>query len=385
VTSTYFEGDMAACPIAQRGYSRDSRGDRPQVCIGLIVTEDGFPLGYEVFAGNTSDSKTVKTIVEAMETKYGSLSRVWVMDRGMVSEENLQFLRGRGGQYIVGTPKQMLQQFEQYLSEQDWTMAQEGVEVKLVPGPGGEETFILARSADRRAKERAMHERFSARIEAGLAKLQAAAQSGRLKDESVAGERLGRLKQRNWRAANAFEVTIKKLPQPRGKQRLEITWRRNQRFADWSQLADGCYLLRSNLSGVDAATLWKRYIQLTEAEWAFRITKDELSIRPIWHHKEDRVKGHILVCFLAYVLWKTLAGWMRNAGLGDAPRTVLEELAKLKSGDITLAARSLANGQGRRITLRCVTEPDEAQAVLLRRLGLKLPRRLRRVDEAIQM
>jgi transposase len=385
VTSTYFEGAMTTCPIAQRGYSRDSRGDRPQVCIGLVVTEEGFPLGYEVFAGNTNDSKTVQTMIESLERKHGSLSRVWVMDRGMVSEANLQFLRARGGQYIVGTPKQMLRQFEQYLTDQDWTKAQEGVEVKLVPGPDGAETFILARSADRRAKEQAMHEKFTERIELGLKKLQAAAESGRLKDESVAGERLGRLKERNWRAAHAFEVTVRKLPQPRGKQRLEISWRRNERLGDWSQLADGCYLLRSNLSGVDAATLWKRYIQLTEAEWAFRITKDELAIRPIWHHKEARVQGHILVCFLAYVLWKTLAGWRRNGGLGDAPRTVLEEMAKLKSGDVTLAARSPRTGQQRRITLRCVTEPDEAQGLLLRRLGLKLPRRLRRVDQVIQM
>jgi hypothetical protein len=166
---------------------------------------------------------------------------------------------------------------------------------------------------------------------------------------------------------------------------LEITWQRNPTFADWSQLADGCYLLRSNVKGVDAATLWKRYIQLTEAEWAFRITKDELEIRPIWHHKEDRVKAHILVCFLAYVLWKTLAGWMRGAGLGDAPRTVLEELAKAKSGDVVLRARAATGGPERRIALRCVTEPDEAQAVLLKRLGLTLPRRLRRLDQIVQM
>jgi transposase len=307
------------------------------------------------------------------------------MDRGMVSEENLKFLRERGGQYIVGTPKQMLRQFEQHLTEQDWTIAQEGVEVKLVPGPSGDETFILARSGDRRAKELAMHEKFTLRMEEGLQKLQAAAESGRLKDEAVAGERLGRLKERNWRASHAFDVTIKKLSRPRGKQQLEITWRANARFGDWSQLADGCYLLRSNLTDVDAATLWKRYIQLTEAEWAFRITKDELSIRPIWHQKEDRVKAHILVCFLAYVLWKTLAGWMRNAGLGDAPRTLLEEVAKLKSGDVTLTARRSGHAQQRRITLRCVTEPDEAQAVLLHRLGLQLPRRLRRMDDAIPM
>ena len=385
ITSTYFEGEMAGCPIAQRGYSRDSRPDRPQVCIGLVVTEEGFPLGYEVYAGNTNDSTTVRTIVESLEKKYGSLSRVWVMDRGMVSEENLQFLRERGGQYIVGTPKAMLRQFEQHLTDQDWASAQAGVEVKLVPGPDGDETFLLARSADRRAKELAMHEKFTARLEAGLRKMVAAAKAGRLKDEATAGERLGRLKQQNWRASHAFDVTIKKLATPRGKQRLEIVWRRNAKFADWSQLADGCYLLRSNLTGVDAATLWRRYIQLTEAEWAFRITKDELQIRPIWHHKEDRVKAHILVCFLAYVLWKTLAGWMRHAGLGDAPRTLIEELAKLKCGDVVLQARSPHGGRDRRITLRCVTEPDEAQTVLLRRLGLTPPRRLRRLDDLAQM
>ncbi len=385
VTSTYFEGEMEGCSIAQRGYSRDSRGDRPQVCIGLVVTEEGFPVGYEVFAGNTNDSRTVKTIVEAMEQRHGALNRVWVMDRGMVSEENLNYLRERGGQYIVGTPKAMLRQFEQHLTSRGWTEAQEGVEVKLVPGPDGEETFILARSADRRAKELAMHEKFTRRLEAGLMKMQAAAVAGRLKDEATAGERLGRLKEQNWRAARAFEVTIRCLAQPRGRQRLEIGWRREARFADWAQQADGCYLLRSNLTGVDAATLWRRYIQLTEAEWAFRITKDELMIRPIWHQKEDRVKAHILVCFLAYVLWKTLAGWMHNAGLGDAPRTVIEALSQIKSGDVTLRARRPGGGPEHRVTLRCVTEPDEAQAVLLRRLGLSLPRRLRRLDDYAQM
>lgn len=388
VTSTYFEGEMAGCPIAKLGYSRDSRPDRPQVCIGLVVTEDGFPLGHEVFAGNKHDSSTVQTMVESLEKKYGTLNRVWVMDRGMVSEANLAYLRERGAQYIVGTPKAMLHQFERHLAEQNWSVAQEGVEVKLVPSPDGTETFLLARSADRRAKELAMHEKFRERLEAGLKRMQTAAESGRLKDEAAAGERLGRLKQQNWRASRAFDVTIQKLAEPRGRQRLEITWSRRAEFADWSQLADGCYVLRSNLTGVDAATLWKRYIQLTEAEWAFRIAKDELSIRPIWHQKEDRVKAHILVCFLAYVLWKTLAGWMRLSGLGDAPRTVLDELTKLKSGDVTLRARSPRKSGAaadRKITLRCVTEPDAAQRTLLHRLGLNLPRRLRRLDDVTQM
>jgi len=380
ITSTYFEGDLEGCPLAQRGYSRDSRPDRPQVCIGLVVTEDGFPLGYEVFAGNTHDSTTVQAMIESLEKKHGVLNRVWVMDRGMVSEANLKFLRERQAQYIVGTPKQMLRQFEQHLTEQNWAQAQEGVEVKLVPGPDGDETFILARSADRRAKESAMHERFATRLEEGLRKMRAAAESGRLKDEAAAGERLGRLKAKNWRASHMFDVTIKKLAMPRGKQLLDIAFRRNEKFGDWCQMADGCYLLRSNLVGVDAATLWKRYIQLTEAEWAFRITKDELAIRPIWHQKEDRVRAHILVCFLAYAMWKTLAGWMGGAGLGDAPRTLLYELAKVKSGDIVLAAQT-RDGITKKIRLRHVTEPDEPQAVLLRRLGLELPRRLRRFDE----
>jgi transposase len=384
ITSTYFEGDAEGNPLAQRGYSRDSRPDRPQVCIGLVVTENGFPLGYEIFAGNTHDSTTVQGIILAMEKKYGSLSRVWVMDRGMVSEENLQFLRARGGQYIVGTPKALLTQFEQHLTDQNWTTAQAGVEVKLVPSPTGQETFLLARSADRREKERAMHEKFSARLEAGLQKLQSAAESGRLKEERVAGERLGRLKEKNWRASHVFDVTIKRLDAPRGKQTLQITWSRNARFAEWAELSEGCYLLRSNLTGVDAATLWKRYIQLTEAEWAFRITKDELEIRPIWHHKEDRVKAHILVCFLAYAMWKTLAGWMAGAGLGDAPRTLLYELAKIKSGDVVLPAKG-ADGVERTLQLRCVTEPDPPQKQLLHRLGLPLPRRLRHPSQFVQM
>lgn len=393
VTSTYFEGDAAANPLAKRGYSRDSRPDRPQVCIGLVVTEEGFPLGYEVFAGNTNDTKTVREIVEAMEKKYGRMNCVWVMDRGMVSEANLEYLRSRGGQYIVGTPKAQLRQFEQYLVEQDWSDVQPGVEVKLVPGPAGEETFILARSADRRAKEQAMHQRFAERLESGLKRLAAAAASGRLRDEGVARERLGRLKQQCWRATHVFDVRIERLteaptadrPARRAGPQLRITWERNARFAEWAALSEGCYLLRSNLVGVDAATLWRRYIQLTEAEWAFRITKDELSIRPIWHQNEDRVKAHILVCFLAYVLWKTLAGWMRGAGLGDAPRTLVYELAKLKSGDVLLPTCTRTGEFERTIRLRCVTEPDSAQKVLLHRLGLSLPRRLRRADEVVEM
>jgi hypothetical protein len=280
ITSTYFEGQCLANPMARRGYSRDSRPDCVQVCIGLVVTTDGLPLGYEVFDGNTNDSTTVEEIVEAMEAKYGRAGRVWVMDRGMVSEKNLAFIRGRGGSYIVGTPKAMLRQFERYLVDKDWHEVQAGVEVKLVPGPGGTETFILARSADRREKEKAMHGRFLDRLEEGLKKLAASAAGGRLKDAGEAHERLGRLRERYWRASSAWEVSITPLAEPANKARLSVTWKRNGRWGEWAAVSEGCYLLRTNLAETDPRVLWKRYIQLTEAEWAFRITKDELAIRP---------------------------------------------------------------------------------------------------------
>jgi transposase len=384
VTSTYFEGACAANPLAKRGYSRDGRPQCLQVCIGLVVTPEGIPLGYEVFPGNRNDAKTVEEIVLAMEKKYGRARRIWVMDRGMVSEDNLAFLRSREGQYIVGTPKAMLRRFEEHLLEKNWQEVQEGVEVKLLPGPDRIETFVLARSADRRKKEEAMHRRFLERFEAALLRMQAQAESGRLKDPAVANRRLGRLAQQYWRAARAFDVSIKRR-RGRGKARLKVSWKRDTRWSDWAALSEGCYLLRTNLTETDPATLWKRYIQLTEAEWAFRISKDELEIRPIWHHTEQRVLAHILVCFLAYALWKTLAGWMQRAGLGDAPRTLLEELAKIKSGDVILPTVNKNGEPNKTIRLRCVTEPDPGQKVLLHRLGIQLPRRLRRFDELVQM
>jgi transposase len=321
-------------------------------------------------------------MVTAMEQKYGRANRVWVMDRGMVSEENISRLHRSNASYIVGTPKAMLRRFERELIDQrDWHTVQEGVDVKRVAGPDGKEVFLLARSADRQAKEQGMHQRFIGRLEHGLRQLEATMSTGHLQDEGLANRRLGRLLEKNWRAAGAFNIRIERLAQPVGKARLKITWQRNQSWTEWASIAEGCYILRSNLCDVDPVTLWKRYIQLTEAEWAFRIAKDELVIRPIWHQKEHRVRAHILVCFLAYVLWKTLAGWMQRAGLGDAPRTLLEEFAKIKSGDVVLQAQSCEGGPSRTIRLRCVPEPDAAQKVLLSRLGLTLPRRLRWIDE----
>jgi transposase len=385
VTSTYFEGQCKSNPMAKRGHSRDHRPDCLQVCIGLVVTEDGLPLGYEVFDGNRHDSKTLQTIVDAMERKYGRNRRIWVLDRGIVSEENLQMLRARDGRYIVGTPKATLRRFEQYLLEQDWTEVQPGVEVKRVAGDSEQEIFVLARSRDRRAKEQAMHAKFVRRVEEGLQSLQKAIAAGRLKKEADAQRRLGRLLQKNSRAAKAFQVKIEALAAAEGKAHLRITWAKDPEWTRYADLSEGCYLLRTNVTDLEPAALWKQYIQLTEAEWAFRISKDELRLRPIWHQKKDRVLAHILVCFLAYVMWKTLAQWMRQSGLGDAPRSLLDEFAKIRSGDVVLPTRSSIGENGRVVRLRCVTEPDAAQKMLLQRLGLNLPRRLRQRAPAIEM
>ena len=372
VTSTYFEGEARANPQAQRGYSRDKRGDCKQVCIGLVVTREGLPVAYEVFAGNRHDSTTLQEIITTMELRHGQARRIWVLDRGMVSEENLEFLRGRGGRYIVGTPKSMLQSFEQALLEKDWVEVEDGVEVKLCRGPEGEETFILCRSAARRAKERAIHQRFEGRIEEALSKLAGRLEAAKKKPDRQQVERqIGRILGKNSRAAGLFAVTVKKVRRGGVKGFLKVTWTKREAWRRWAELSEGCYILRTNLTDWDPKSLWTMYIQLTQAESAFKTEKSELRLRPIWHRLEDRVQAHILFSFLGYVLWKTLEQWMSRCGLGNGPRTVIEEFERIKTNDVILPTSS-----GREIRLRCVTTPDEAQRILLSRLGLKLPARL---------
>jgi transposase len=301
VTSTYFEGQAAGNAQAQRGYSRDHRPDCKQVCIALVVTFDGFPLGYEVFPGNTHDSTTVRQIVQTMEARHGTVGRVWIMDRGMASAENVAWLRQTGRRYILGTPKSELRKWAPALAEQThWRQIRDGIEVKLCAAPDGEqETFILCRSRDRLEKEKAMHERFSARIEQALEKLQAriAKSQKRLKPDAIERQ-IGRLLQRNQRAAARFAIALKDADNPAGCV-LEVSVQDS--FDQWATLSEGTYLLRSNVTDWSDEKLWKAYIQLTQAEAAFRIQKGQLAIRPIWHQREDRVRAHILVCFLAFV------------------------------------------------------------------------------------
>jgi transposase len=371
VTSTYFEGQAEANPQAQRGYSRDHRPDCKQVLIALVVTFDGFPLGYEVFAGNTHDSQTVQTIVAAMEARHGALGRVWIADRGMASAKTLAWLRQTGRRYIIGAPKSQLKTFRGELAGQDgWRTVQEGVEVKLARDPDTEETVILCRSEDRRSKECAMHDKFSRRIEQALERLSARiAHAKKRLDPAAINRQIGRILQKNQRAAARFAIALEP---DAGLAGLRLRVDHDPAFDDWAALSQGAYLLRSNVRDWSDRQLWKAYIQLTQAEAAFRIEKDQLNLRPIWHQREDRVQAHILVCFLAFALWKSLEMWQERAGLGNSPRTLLEELARIQSHDVVLP--TTAHGE---IRLRCIAQPDAAQAALLDRLGVNLPKRMR--------
>jgi transposase len=371
VTSTYFEGDHTHSKLCQRGYSRDSRPDCKQVCIGLVVTREGLPLGYEVFAGNRHDSTTVEEVVEKMEKLYGSADRIWVMDRGMVSEQNLERLRQDGRRYIIGTPKANLKQVEKHLLEKsDWQPVHAGVEVKTCPSTQAEnEVFILCKSKDRALKEQSMHDRFVKRIEKGIEKLKHACELRRGKDISKLIERrVGRLLQENSRAAALFEIATS-YDKVAGKTILTIE--KKDDASHWLRMTEGHYMLRTNITDWQARDLWEAYIHLTDAEEAFRIHKSDLHLRPIWHQKDDRIQAHILVCFLSFVLWKTFGLMCKNAGLGDEPRRVFEEIKKICMVDVVLTTE-----EGKELKIRTVARPDKPLQILLHRLGLKLPERL---------
>ena len=336
VTSTYFEGLAAANPQAKRGHSRDHRPDCKQVCIALVVTREGIPLGYEVFDGNRVDVTTVEEIVVTMEERYGLAKRIWVMDRGMTSAANIAWLQQTGRRYLIGTAKSDLKKFAGAIADaNDWRTVREGLEVKLCPGPDGAETFVLCRSADRREKEKAMHERFAARIEEGLVSLARRIARARKKlDRGPIEHQIGRLLGRNSRAAGRYAVRLAE--DANAASALRLDWSVRAEWDDWSRHSEGCYVLRTNVHEWTPEALWQMYVQLTEAEAAFRIQKSDLSIRPVWHQIERRVKAHIFVCFLAYVLCKTLEQWQERAGLGNNPRTILFELGHIQSVDVVL-------------------------------------------------
>ena len=381
VTSTYFEGMAARNGQAKRGYSRDSRPDCVQVCIGLVVTPEGFPIAYEVFDGNRNDVTTVEEIVETMEKKYGQAGRVWVMDRGMVSEENLEMLREIGAEYLVGAPRSMLKKFEKDLLEKNWTEIQPGLEVKACRCPdGSRETYILCRSPKRREKEKAMRGRHIQGIENGLERLQKSTEKGYLRDPVKVERRIGKLFQRYSRAARYYEVVVSESRWIRedGKKLLSVKWKKKNTRTSWAELCDGCYLLRTNITGRSPEELWRIYIGLTRVEDSFRITKHDLGIRPVYHQKEDRTHAHIMICFLALSMWRTLEHWMKSSGLGTAPRKFIEEMREVKSLDVVLPTDAR-----KKVRLRVVSKPQKKLSILLNHLDFPLPNKPKFISNVV--
>jgi transposase len=374
LTSTYVEGAAEKNHMMRRGYSRDHRPDCAQMVIALIVNSEGFPFSYETFNGNRADVSTMETILRMVERKYGKARRIWVFDRGIVSEQNLAAIRKRGGQYLVGTPRSHMQQFEEELLKDDWTQVRPDVEVKKVPIPQGEETYILCRTAGRKEKEKAIRNRFSARIEDALKRLAKTIESGRLKDRNKMERRLGRIQASHPQVSDLYEVGFRDTA---GGVRLQWSIKEDRKL--WRGLREGAYMLRTNLQAGTAEQLWSRYMQLTEAEASFRALKSELSIRPLFHQLESRVKAHVMVAFLGYALWVTLKHLLKHpvpqASANGAAHAqslsaskALALLSTLQSADIVLPTTD-----GREIRLRRITEPTAEQKILLEQLGLTLP------------
>jgi len=384
VTSTYFEGQAVGNEKAARGYSRDHRPDCKQVNIGLVVTPEGLPMGYEIFAGNTADVTTVEEMVEVMEEKYGQAQRIWVMDRGMISEENVDFLRERKARYIVGTPKSQLKAFEaQLLEKEPWAQVQEGVEVKLVAHPdgGSDEQYVLCRSSARRRKEAAMIELARQRLRAQLDKTQASLQKRAARDAGRIERRIGRWLGRFPAAERLLAVVVERNAQGHATG-LQITEHADR--TAWAELAHGAYLLRTNCPEKDPAKLWRWYMQLSQAEDAFRTGKSDLNLRPVFHQKTERVEAHVLVCFLSLALWRTLEMWMWGKGLGNCSRQLVKEVATVRSMDVVLPVQPKESQEQHEVRLRVVARPDRPVAQLLVRLGLELPSAPKLVQNVVE-
>lgn len=377
VTSTYFEGQAERNPQAQRGYSRDNRSDCKQVCIGLVVTPEGLPLAYEVFPGNRADVTTVEDIVDLMERKYGRAERIWAMDRGMVSEENLDYLREREALYIVGTPKGRLHTFEQQLHDhKDWKQVQAGVEVKLIDHPDrlGKERYVLCRSQARHEKEAAMLRRQRDRLRTKLEQIDASLKKRPQKPLAIE-RRIGKWLGRNTAAEKVFDVEVL----IEDDKAVGLSIKEDESKMEWAAASQGAYLLRTNCTEQDPVKLWRWYIHLTEVEDAFRVGKSDLGLRPVYHQREDRVQAHIMVCFLALAMWRCLERWLDAKHLGDCARQVLEQMATIHSMDVVLPVKGDTN-----VRLRLVAKPERLAADLLVHMGLKIPTRPKSIQNVVE-
>ncbi len=359
LTSTYFESEPPFGPEDKRkfGYSRDKRPDCVQVVIALVVTPEGFPLGYEVMPGNTSDKTTLPTFLKRIEEQYGKAQRIWVMDRGIPTEKDLEAMRSSEPpiHYLVGTPKGRLTKYEKQLLELPWQAVREGVEVKLLKEE--KEFYVLARSQDRQSKERGMRRGQLKRLWKRLKEIQAMSFSR--KTDMVM--KLGAAKQQAPSAWRLVQVEISE-----SESSFKFSLRKNK--LRQVRQREGQYLLRSNLTEEPPAQVWHIYIQLTQVEEAFKNLKGDLSLRPLFHQKEARIEAHIFVAFLAYCLHATLRRWLRDLAPGLTPRSVLDKFRAVQMIDVHLPTTD-----GRQVILKRYTQPEKELQLLLNQLKLQLP------------
>jgi transposase len=360
LTSTYFEGLCRQNPKARFGYSRDNRSDCRQVVIALIVTPEGFPIGYDVLPGNTLDKTTLRMFLEKVESMYGKARRVWMMDRGIPTEEVLSQMRDENIDYLVGTPRAMLTKLEDKLVDLDWKAANENAAVKLLAEDN--ELYVLAKSKDRRAKERAMRKYKLRKYLAGLARLR---KNCRDRDKLI--ERLGALKQQAGRSARCVELI---LPPQGGKVTPNtFTYHFNRNTYRKMLLRDGMYLLRTNLTETDPNVLWQRYILLTQVEAAFKSLKSDLAVRPMRHQLQHRVEAHIFVAVMGYCLMVTLRHKLRGCADGLTAQNVLDKLGSIMMIDVRIPTTD-----GRMLEMRRYSQPEPEHRIILDKLKMDLPK-----------
>jgi hypothetical protein len=359
LTSTYFEVNASDLPEGSKrrhGYSRDKRPDCPQLVIALVVTPDGLPLAYEVLPGNTADCKTLRDFRAKIESQYGEARRVWVMDRGVPTEETLAEMRASDPpvSYLVGTPKGRLTRLEKQLVDKPWRKAREGVEVKLLKQD--DDLYVFAQSADRINNERAMRRRQLKWLWARLKKL--------ADMDGSREERLMKLGAARSKAPSAWRLVETEVDDKTGK----LTFSLDRKKLRKVRRREGRYLLRTNLTDDDPAKLWHYYVQLVAVEQAFKTLKGDLAIRPVFHHDEKRIEAHIFVAFLAYCLQITLARRLHGLAPGLTARSALQKFAAVQMIDVHLPTTD-----GREIILSRYTEPEPELLLLIDRMKLDLP------------
>ena len=362
LTSTYFECDAPEEQDGLRrfGYSRDKRSDCVQVVIALIVTPEGFPVAYEVMPGNTSDKTTLPDFLRKIEAQYGKMNRLWIMDRGIPTEDALEQMRTEGASYLVGTPRGRLSRLEDQLFSQPWKQVQSQIEVKLARD--GEDLYVLTRSGGRRDKEQSMRRRRLKKLWNRLHEIRAMKKLER--DELLI--KLGAAKQA---AGNAWKLVDIRIPEPRQEVTMgTFTFELNRKKLRKIRRGEGTYLLRTNLTAGSPEELWKQYIVLTEVEQAFKELKNDLDIRPVYHQKDDRIESHIFVSFLSYCLQVTLKQRAKAKAPGLTPRAILEKFKTMQMIDVHLPTTD-----GRNLILPRYTQPEKDIQLLLHQLNLTLP------------